>query len=153
MNRNGKRPERSLTPESTRAGRATHAPLVNDDVVAAECPISNGSAAGNLAGFSAFNLERSVEACEATVSSCDEDGGRDVKAPRSSPLRCSDCGDLMHELSNVMTGVVVNAQLLDWRLPPYSRLKRPVHEIERNAQRAHELLKSLLRRLGDSAAS
>ena len=42
----------------------------------------------------------------------------------------------------------MNAQVLGWKLPPYSRLKRPLREIERNAQRGSELMKCLLRRLG-----
>ncbi|MGC2110598.1 MAG: hypothetical protein WA655_13835 [Candidatus Korobacteraceae bacterium] len=104
----------------------------------------------NCDGLAAVDVAQSGEVSEAMVSSCGADEGRVGRATRSSPLRCSDCTDLVHELSNVMTGVMVNAQLLDWRLPPYSRLKRPIHEMERNAQRARELLKALLRRLGDN---
>jgi len=57
------------------------------------------------------------------------------------------CADTVHELANVMTAVLMNSQVLDWKLPPYSRLKRPVREIERNAQRGGELLKRLQRQL------
>ncbi len=74
-----------------------------------------------------------------------------MEMPRSSQLRCSDCAGLVHELSNTVTAVLMNAQLLGWRLPPYSRLKRPVLELERNAQRSSELLKRLSRQFGDNA--
>ena len=67
---------------------------------------------------------------------------------RSSRPFSGDCADLVHELANTTTAVLMNAQVLGWKLPPYSRLKRPVREIERNAQRGSELMKCLLRRLG-----
>jgi hypothetical protein len=35
--------------------------------------------------------------------------------------------------------------VLEWKLPSYSRLKRNLHEIERNAQRGGELVKRLLK--------
>lgn len=68
--------------------------------------------------------------------------------PDASRLRRDGCADILHQLSNVMTGVLLSAQVLSWKLPPYSRMKRSVHEIERNAQRGGELL----RRLQDCAA-
>ncbi len=52
--------------------------------------------------------------------------------------------DTLHELANAVTAVLINAQVLEWKLPPYSRLKRPVHEITRHAQRGGALLKCLL---------
>src|ERR1035437_8713138 len=67
---------------------------------------------------------------------------------RSSRPFSGDCADLVHELANTTTAVLMNAQVLGWKLPPYSRLKRPLREIERNAQRGSELMKCLLRRLG-----
>ena len=66
--------------------------------------------------------------------------------PRSSRA-LNECADLVHELANTTTAVLMNAQVLGWKLPPYSRLKRPLREIERNAQRAGELLKRLSQRL------
>ncbi len=60
--------------------------------------------------------------------------------------------ETVHALSNVMTAVLMNSQVLDWKLPPYSRLKRLVREIERNAQRGGELLKQLQRQLGPVAS-
>ncbi len=86
------------------------------------------------------------------ISSCGAGEGRDAKTPRSSQLRCNDCAGLVHELSNTMTAVLMNAQLLEWKLPPYSRLKRPVLEVERNAQRGGELLKRLRHQFGESAS-
>jgi len=62
------------------------------------------------------------------------------------------CVDIAHQLANVMTAVLMNSQVLDWKLPPYSRLKRLVREIERNAQRGGELLKRLQRQLGPVAS-
>jgi hypothetical protein len=53
---------------------------------------------------------------------------------------------MLHELSNVITGVLTNAQLLGWKLPPYSHLKRSVRELERGAQRSGELLRRLKER-------
>jgi len=63
--------------------------------------------------------------------------------------------DTLHELANAVTAVLINAQVLDWKLPPYSRLKRPVREIERHAQRGGALLKRLLRQfeaIGESGS-
>ena len=71
----------------------------------------------------------------------------DPGSPHSSRAFRGECTDLVHELANTTTAVLINAQLLGWKLPPYSRLKRPVREIERNAQRGSELIKRLLSRL------
>ena len=67
--------------------------------------------------------------------------------PMSSAQSTQSCAETVHELANVMTAVLMNSQVLDWKLPPYSRLKRPVREIERHAQRGGELLKRLQRQL------
>ncbi len=69
------------------------------------------------------------------------------ESQRSSRAFSSDCVDLIHELANTTTAVLVNVQVLGWKLPAYSRLKRPLHEIERNAQRGGELMKRLLSQL------
>jgi hypothetical protein len=58
--------------------------------------------------------------------------------------------DTLHELANAVTAVLLNAQVLEWKLPPYSRLKRPVREIGRHAQRGGALLKCLLEAKGDA---
>lgn len=71
----------------------------------------------------------------------------DAGNPRSSRAFNGDCADLVHELANTTTAVLMNAQVLGWKLPPYSHLKRPLREIERNAQRGGELMKRLLSRL------
>ncbi len=84
---------------------------------------------------------------EAMGSSCGDSKGRVPEMARPLRLQCSDCEDLLHELSNVVTGVLMNAQVLEWKLPPYSHLKRSIREVERNAQRGGELLKRLMRRL------
>jgi len=72
---------------------------------------------------------------------------RDSENPRSSRAFNDDCADLVHELANTTTAVLMNAQVLRWKLPPYSHLKRPLREIERNAQRGGELMRQLLGRL------
>lgn len=84
-------------------------------------------------------------ASEAMASSSGEGEECDPRAPRSLHAGCSGCADTMHELANAMTAVLINAQVLEWKLPPYSRMKRPVREIERQAQRGGALLKRLLR--------
>lgn len=60
---------------------------------------------------------------------------------------CNDCAEILHGLNNVLASVLLNAQVMEWKLPSYSRSKRYLHEIERNAQRGGELVKCLLGRL------
>jgi hypothetical protein len=86
---------------------------------------------------------------EAIASSCGDGKGCVPEMARPLRLQCGDCEDLVHQLSNLITPILMHAQMLEWRLPPYSHLKRPVRELERNARRAGELLKSMMRRAGD----
>lgn len=58
-----------------------------------------------------------------------------------------DCAEILHGLNNVLASMLLNAQVMEWKLPSYSRSKRYLHEIERNAQRGGELVKRLLGRL------
>ena len=58
-----------------------------------------------------------------------------------------DCAEILHGLNNVLASMLLNAQVLEWKLPSYSRSRRYLHEIERNAQRGGELVKRLLGRL------
>jgi hypothetical protein len=53
------------------------------------------------------------------------------------------CEGLLHTLANVVTGILMNAQILSWKVPPYSCLKRPLREIENHALRAAELVNLL----------
>jgi len=78
-------------------------------------------------------------------SSCGDCEGRVNDAACPSQMRSSDCGLLLHDLSNLVTGILLNIQLLGSKLPRYSHLKRPVREAERNAQRTAEVLKCLMR--------
>ena len=55
--------------------------------------------------------------------------------------------ELLHELNNVLVSMLLSAQVMEWKLPSYSRLKRNLHEMERNAQRGGELVKRLLQRM------
>lgn len=86
-------------------------------------------------------------------SSCGDSKGRVAQMARPLRLQCRDCEELLHQLSNVITPILMHAQMLEWKLPPYSHLKRPVRELERNARRASELLKALMRRVGDGDLS
>jgi hypothetical protein len=83
---------------------------------------------------------------DSSVAMAPGNGDGEESGARSS--RSSHAGqaftDTLHELANAMTAVLVNAQVLEWKLPPYSRLKRPVREVERHAQRGGALLKRLL---------
>ena len=56
---------------------------------------------------------------------------------------------MLHGLNNALASVLLNAQVMAWKLPSYSRSKRYLHEIERNAQRGGELVKRLLERSHD----
>ena len=50
---------------------------------------------------------------------------------------------LLHDLNNVLVAILLNAQIVEWKLPSYSRLKRNVHEIERGAQRGAFIVSKL----------
>ena len=86
------------------------------------------------------------DACEAMVSGNGDGEESEARTPRSSHA-CPVFADTLHELANAVTAVLINAQVLEWKLPPYSRLKRPAREIERHAQRGGALVKRLLHQL------
>lgn len=81
------------------------------------------------------------------VIPCPTGEGAEINAatPRC-PHLCCGCADVAHELANSVTAVLIIAQVLEWKLPPYSWLKRTVREIERHAQRSGAILKGLLSR-------
>jgi hypothetical protein len=93
-----------------------------------------------------LEISKESEACLIGSSSCGDSEGLADEKVCPSHFRCGDCSEMLHELSNVMTGVLTNAQLLGWKLPPYSHLKRSVREVERGAQRSGELLRRLKER-------
>jgi hypothetical protein len=103
------------------------------------------SATANLTGstLTAFPPLHGIDS-EAMCSSSGEGEEGDATTPRSSHAGCGSCCGTLHELANSVTAVLINAQVLEWKLPPYSRLKRAVREIERHAQRSGGLLKRLL---------
>lgn len=70
-----------------------------------------------------------------------------ASAPSSG---CEPCVHLLHDLNNAFAGVLMNAQVMDGKLPSYSRSKRYVHEIERSALRGGELVKRLLLHLAST---
>jgi hypothetical protein len=84
-------------------------------------------------------------ASAATAAASEPGGETDARLPHASLAGCGSCADTLHELANTISAVLIHAQVMEWRLPPYSRLKRPVREIERQAQRSAALLKRLLR--------
>jgi hypothetical protein len=102
------------------------------------------AAAAALAGYHRALNQDGNQICAAMASSCGDSEGctGDPVCPSQLPL--AGCSSLLHELSNLVTGVLLNAQVLEWKLPPYSHLKRPVREVARNAQRSSELLKRLV---------
>jgi hypothetical protein len=67
--------------------------------------------------------------------------------------RCGECAEIFVGLNNALASVILNAQVMEWKLPSYSRSKRYLHEIERNAQRGGELVKRLLGRLQAGAGT
>ena len=82
------------------------------------------------------------------VDSLGQTGGECLQQVlQPSPLATEYCLELLHELNNTFAAVVMNAQVLDGKLPSYSRSKRYIHEIERSAQRGGALLKRLLDRV------
>jgi len=82
------------------------------------------------------------------VTSLEQSGGESERGmPQLSPL-AADCAiEILHDLSNAFASVLMNAQVLDGKMPSYSRSKRYIHEIERSAQRGGAQLKRLLQRL------
>jgi hypothetical protein len=126
-----------ITPSADRQRRV---PKARVDVF----PDRSGASEANagLAGA----LRQDCPAVMFSSSSCGEGEGGATKQARPSQAICRECEEVLQELSGVITGVMINAQLLGWKLPPYSHLKRPVHEIERSVHRGAELLRRLLQR-------
>lgn len=79
------------------------------------------------------------------VSSPERMSGEPAEASvHRSPLNCEACLAVLHDLNNAFAVVLMNAQVMEGKLPSYSRSKRYIHEIERSAQRGGALLKRLL---------
>ena len=64
-------------------------------------------------------------------------------APENPPARAEELSEILHGLNNVLVSILLNAQIMEWKLPSYSRMRRNTHEIQRSAQRAGVLLKRL----------
>lgn len=93
----------------------------------------------HVASSDAREPQWSVAEGEPTVScAIDEDGLRG---------NGSEFAEILHGLNNALVSMLLNAQVIELKLPSYSRMKRNLHEIERNAQRGGELVKRLLSRL------
>ncbi len=143
------RPKLSVSrdPSTGKADRPIRAGTVEEHESAA---VSIAESAG-FVKRSAIGESRGGEcaiSCRVVPSSCGKGEGRGGEKACPLPLPCSGCADLLHELSNSLTMVLVNAQLLEWKLPPYSHLRRSLRQVERNAQRATELLNRLKQRAG-----
>jgi hypothetical protein len=83
----------------------------------------------------------------ASKSAGEEATAEPMDVPRESAVD-AECAELLHGLNNALVSTLLNAQVMEWKLPSYSRLKRNLHAIERNAQRGGELVKRLLYHLG-----
>ena len=82
------------------------------------------------------------------VASLGQLGGESAQlTPQTSPLTAESWIESLQGLNDTFAAVLMNAQVLDGKLPSYSRSKRYIHEIERSAQRGGLLLKRLLDRL------
>jgi hypothetical protein len=87
------------------------------------------------------------------VASLGQSSGESAQLiPQPSPLATEYCIELLQDLSNTFAAVLMNAQVLDGKMPNYSRSKRYVHEIERSAQRGGAQLKRLIDRLPASGS-
>jgi hypothetical protein len=76
------------------------------------------------------------------------DGKREAQVMGSacaSRLTSARCGDLLQELNRALGSIVMNAQVMQWKLPAYSHSKRYVREMERSAQRGASLVSQLVR--------
>jgi hypothetical protein len=79
-----------------------------------------------------------------------KDGNPDLRVlsgATSSNIGREGWAEILHGLNNVLASMLLNAQVMEWKLPSYSRSRRYLHEIERIAQRGGELVKRLLGQL------
>lgn len=68
---------------------------------------------------------------------------QNVAANPSATVSANELGEILHGLNNVLVSIVLNAQIMEWKLPSYSLMRRNTHEIQRSARRAGVLLKRL----------
>ncbi|HEY4931464.1 MAG TPA: hypothetical protein VII23_07825 [Terriglobales bacterium] len=90
------------------------------------------------------DTDRDNEAGLKNANATDDDCGPSVDPCKG---KGGGCAEILHGLNNVLASMLLNAQVMEWKLPSYSRSKRYLHEIERNAQRGGELVKRLLEQL------
>jgi hypothetical protein len=64
--------------------------------------------------------------------------------PDCPPPRLWLCRLVGQLMPGSINAVLINSQVLEWKLPPYRRLKRLAREIERHAQRSAALLQQWL---------
>lgn len=99
-----------------------------------------------MKAFENATYDEEVESDPGTSASINRNLNRGGGA-RCSRITCDECSEILHGLNNVFASMLLNAQVMEWKLPSYSRSKRYLHEIERNAQRGGELVKRLLVRV------
>lgn len=108
-----------------------------------ECEITGGRTLG------APRVERDSNRFQPVASVHNHGEENAADAALSSPPPHDRCLDMLNTLGKVLAAVLVNAQVMDGKLPSYSRSKRYMHEIERHAQRGAELVKRLIGLLGE----
>ena len=86
------------------------------------------------------------ESCPEDLRAAERNGDLPVSPERET------CRDIFHGLNNALVSILLNAQVIGWKLPSYSRLKRNVHEVERSAQRGGLLVQRLRNWLETEAA-
>jgi hypothetical protein len=70
----------------------------------------------------------------------------DAGTPESDALEATIAegpSEMLHGLNNALVSILLNAQVIEWKLPSYTRLKRNLHEVERSAQRGAKLVARL----------
>jgi hypothetical protein len=112
-----------------------HSEVRKQSAEAASCPVVR---ARQQAGSTSSALTDEGNGVAPAVAA-----GRFLESVPTPRMQCRDCEELLHELSNVLTGLMMSAQVVAWKLPPYSHWKQPLREIECNAQRGGQLLQRL----------
>ena len=94
-------------------------------------PVAEG--AGDFQGVSEVTAMGRADAIDQNVRA----------SSAATAVSAIELGEILHGLNNVLVSIVLNAQIMEWKLPSYSHMRRNTHEIQRSAQRAGVLLKRL----------
>jgi len=137
----GRRRRSTTLAEPAHGGNAMVAVL--ESVVAS--PYVSTTLNSTIPGGRELDLRPTEEMALSSSSCCGDGEGYVSETTHSSPLFTGRCHETLHELSNLVTALVLNAQALECKLPAYSHLKRPVRQLSRTAQRTGQLMKQLMR--------